>query len=222
MKCLPKLGAAVWLVAVSASASAAEVKGIAKVIDGDTIRIGGTTIRLHGIDAPEAGQKCVTASGKSWDCGDAAMDGLGDLIAGHITCVGTEYDGYNRLLAVCRSSEGIEINRTLVKDGHAWAFRKYSFDYANEEAEARASRLRIWQAVTQTPWDYRADKWRVAEQTSPNGCPIKGNISNNGHIYHAPWSPWYSRTKLSLEKGERWFCSEREALDAGWRAPAWR
>ncbi len=35
-------------------------------------------------------------------------------------------------------------------------------------------------------------------------------------------NPWYSRTKVSVEKGERWFCSEREALDAGWRAPRWR
>ena len=34
-------------------------------------------------------------------------------------------------------------------------------------------------------------------------------------------SPWYERTKLSSEKGERWFCTEREALDAGWRAPKW-
>ena len=45
-----------------------------------------------------------------------------------------------------------------------------------------------------------------------------GNISKNGNIYHPPWSPWYTKTKISTEKGERWFCSEREAIDAGWRA----
>ena len=58
-------------------------------------------------------------------------------------------------------------------------------------------------------------------QVQHKGCPIKGTISKNGRIYHAPWPPWYKRTKVSLNKGERWFCSEREALDAGWRAPVW-
>ncbi len=71
-------------------------------------------------------------------------------------------------------------------------------------------------------WEYRAEKREVAEQDSPDGCPIKGNINSKGErIYHAPWSPWYAKTKLSVEKGERWFCDEGEALAAGWRAPIW-
>ena len=109
----------------------------------------------------------------------------------------------------------------MVLDGYAWAFRRYSEDYAAEEELASRLTLEIWQAPTQTAWDYRAAKWEVAIQEAPEGCPIKGNISNNGRIYHAPWSPWYAKTKVSVEKGERWFCTEREALDAGWRAPIW-
>jgi hypothetical protein len=39
-------------------------------------------------------------------------------------------------------------------------------------------------------------------------------------IYRTPWgSQWYDRTKISPDQGERWFCSERQALDAGGRAP---
>ena len=49
----------------------------------------------------------------------------------------------------------------------------------------------------------------------------KGNINRDGErIYHTPWgSQWHDRTRISAAKGEQWFCSEREALDAGWRAP---
>lgn len=56
----------------------------------------------------------------------------------------------------------------------------------------------IWQAATQSPWDYRAAKWEVAVQEAPDGCPIKGNISENGHVYHALWSPWYAKTRHIL------------------------
>ena len=50
-------------------------------------------------------------------------------------------------------------------------------------------------------------------------CRIKGNISDNGRIYHVPGSRWYERTRISPHKGERWFCTEDEARAAGWRAP---
>ncbi len=54
-------------------------------------------------------------------------------------------------------------------------------------------------------------------------CPIKGNISKTGErIYHTPWSPWYSRTKINEATGERWFCDESEAAAAGWRAARFR
>ena len=63
---------------------------------------------------------------------------------------------------------------------------------------------------------------KVAEQVAPKGCAIKGDISRAGErIYHAPWLPWCKRTKVSIEEGKRWFCSEREALNAGWRALYW-
>lgn len=60
----------------------------------------------------------------------------------------------------------------------------------------------------------------AATDKSPEKCRIKGNISSKGErIYHTPKSRWYSRTKISTSKGERWFCSEAEARKAGWRPP---
>ena len=113
------------------------------------------------------------------------------------------------------------INEAMVRNGFAWSYRKYSSDYNVSEDAAREERLNIWQAETEPPWQFRESRWTVAEQQAPDGCPIKGNISRNGRIYHAPWSPWYTRTKISTEKGERWFCDEAEAIEAGWRAPYW-
>lgn len=202
---------------------AINLAGTGRIIDGDTIELDGVRIRLSGIDAPEAGQKCQTSNGKTWRCGEAAMDRLVELAAQGVTCKGQKHDIYDRLLAVCYGPDGTDLNEVMVSEGYAWAFRKYSTEYAAIEDAARLRGTGIWRAETQTPWDYRAAKWNVAEQTAPKGCPIKGNINKKGeYIYHAPWSPWYAKTNIDVSKGERWFCSEREALDAGWRAPSWR
>ncbi|OHV80124.1 hypothetical protein LCM4579_22835 [Ensifer sp. LCM 4579] len=51
------------------------------------------------------------------------------------------------------------------------------------------------------------------------GCNIKGNISHNTgeRIYHVPGQEYYSQTRVSYFNGERWFCSEEAAREAGWR-----
>jgi hypothetical protein len=51
------------------------------------------------------------------------------------------------------------------------------------------------------------------------GCSIKGNISYNSgeKIYHVVGQTFYDDTIISPDKGERWFCSEEEAVAAGWR-----
>lgn len=51
------------------------------------------------------------------------------------------------------------------------------------------------------------------------GCNIKGNISieTGNRLYHLPGMEDYESTRISPEHGERWFCTEREAIAAGWR-----
>jgi endonuclease YncB( thermonuclease family) len=196
--------------------------GTFRVTDGDTITDGMTIYRLFGIDAPEAGQKCASADGGTWPCGKEAIKLMKALVLGKdVTCDGRGLEEYGRTLSVCHAA-GVDINAAMIEAGLAWSFRKFAHDYDAPEDAARAKGIGIWQAATETPWDYRAERWKVAVQVAPEGCPIKGNIDPHGvRIYHAPWSPWYSRTKVSVEKGERWFCTEAEAIKAGWRAPEW-
>lgn len=73
----------------------------------------------------------------------------------------------------------------------------------------------------------------AVSQTSPNafqciggcaepttGCAIKGNVNSSGErIYHTPSSRYYTRTDIKPEEGDRWFCTEAEAREAGFRAP---
>lgn len=208
------------LCVAGASANAAQ---FVRVVDGDTLEVEGTRYRLHGIDAPEAGQQCKRPDGGSWQCGQAALKKIQALVSGReVTCAFREKDVYGRSIATCKAGT-IDLNLEMVRSGLAWAFRKYSQDYVGVEEEARLKKAGVWQANTQTPWDYRAGKWDASISTATNdNCPIKGNInSKQEKIYHAPWSKDYERTKIDSRKGERWFCTEGEAVAAGWRAPQW-
>lgn len=56
------------------------------------------------------------------------------------------------------------------------------------------------------------------QTTKKDGCLIKGNISSSGEkIYHMPGQRYYDKTKIDESAGERWFCTEDEAVSAGWR-----
>ncbi len=194
------------------------VQGIPRVVDGDTIEIGATRIRLEGIDAPEGGQDCARIGGGTWRCGQAASVELQRLIGREaVRCESRGTDTYKRMLGICFVGT-TDINAEMVRRGYAWAFVKYSRAYVAEEAEARSRMVGIWQAPTTTAWDHRAGRWETAgKSTTPDGCPIKGNITSGGRIYHMPWSPWYDKVRIEPDKGERWFCTESEAIAAGWR-----
>lgn len=216
-------GALFLLASLSVSAIAAPssdgpvIAGTARVIDGDTIDVSGQRIRLEGIDAPETAQTCKSADGADWSCGKAAAAALKSLIGTQsVSCSATGKDKYDRTLAQC-SAAGVNINRSMVESGYAWAFVKYSSAFVDAEATARAAKAGVWRGPAVAPWDYRAGSWQTAETSAPAGCAIKGNISDNGRIYHLPWSPWYAKVKIDEADGERWFCNEAEAAAAGWR-----
>lgn len=206
-------------VCVAASGAAADLSGIALPVDGDTIEIDGERVRLHGIDAPETGQSCADAAGVAWPCGVEAANALAQMIAGRrVTCAGDERDDHDRLIAVCRTAEG-ELNRRMVQSGMAVPFTKYSDDYLAEGIEAQKAGRGLHAGAFQLPQEFRAQRWQAGGPDCPADCPIKGNVSENGRVYHAPWSQHYGKTRVNRARGERCFCTEDEALGAGWRAP---
>ncbi|MEM6618034.1 MAG: thermonuclease family protein [Pseudomonadota bacterium] len=194
-----------------------------RVIDGDTVDVGGTRYRISGIDAPESAQVCQDARGRDWRCGMQATAALERLLNGQrVTCRKIEPDG-NRWIGHCTAG-GRDVAAAMVERGWAWAFVRYSRTYVTQEAQARRKRLGIWGGTAKPAWDYRRSDWQAAAnwvpQAAPEGCPIKANIGRGGErIYHAPWSASYERTRINPARGERWFCSEAEARAAGWRAP---
>ena len=208
-----------------------QIVGVATVIDGDTIEIRGQRIRLHGIDAPESSQRCIDASGEEVRCGQLAALRLDSLLRGkNCQCQVLDTDRYGRKIAICAVGE-TNINEWMVAQGQALAYRQYSSDYMQVEREARAARHGIWRYQFEEPWNWRKNRRKPSsttpahfQQQSPTGdllseCTIKGNISSSGErIYHTSTSPWYNRTQIDKGKGERWFCSEEEAQNAGWRS----
>ena len=212
--------AAVGLWLTAATASALEVAGLPRILDGDTIEVASLRIRLHGIDAAESRQRCVDA--KQLVRPDKfATRRLLALTSGGVKCSGTDFDKYGRLIAVCLSNSGDDIGRVLVREGMAWAFERYSHDYTVDEGFARKANLGVWAMACDTPWDFRAKRWTANSQRAPEGCAIKGNITKNGKIFHLPWNRDYVRVRIDLLEGERWFCNEQDATTAGWR-PAMR
>ncbi len=193
-------------------------EGGVRVVDGDTLWLGATEVRLFGVDAPEHAQTCQRA-GADWGCGGWATGVLQAMVAGReVICDGRGTDRYGRTLAVCRA-DGADLNAALVRAGAAFAYRKYSTVYVPEEQAAQREGLGVWAGTAQTPEDFRhgAALVRAAEPV-PGDCAIKGNISSGGKIYHRPGQEHYAETGIDPARGERWFCTEAEARAAGWRA----
>ncbi|MEP2472549.1 MAG: thermonuclease family protein, partial [Paracoccaceae bacterium] len=202
------------------------IQGEISVFDGDTLEIEPMLIRLHGVDAPEKSQSCKRAGQGAWRCGSAASKRLSELIhEKEVSCEALDRDPYGWIVSRC-AVDGQDIGTVLINEGLAWAFIEYSSDYVALDEVVRARGVGVWQEASQTPWDYRNDKWNRALAQAPDGkCPIKGNIGAGKakrKIYHTPWSPNYGNTKIDVTQGERWFCDEGEALAAGWSAVAKR
>ena len=132
--------------------------GAVQVTDGDTLRIGGSRIRLHGIDAPERAQSCDGADGQRYRCGEDAKAALTRLIGGHRpACVERDRDRYGRSVAIC-SVAGRDLNRAMVAEGWALAYTRYSRDYEGDEAAARRARRGLWRGRFERPDQYRAER----------------------------------------------------------------
>lgn len=196
--------------------------GVVRVIDGDTLDVGDTRVRLHGIDAVEVAQTCRTEQGLDWACGVWVRDRVRAAYQGaQASCTAVDTDRYGRTVARC-SVGGEDIGAALVGAGLATAYRRYSTEYVALETAAAAAVRGLWAMQAQTPEAFRRSTANTAravpEVASSGSCAIKGNISSKGErIYHMPGQQHYDRTRISRDKGERMFCSEAEAQAAGWR-----
>ena len=87
---------------------------------------------------------------------------------------------------------------------------------ASKQRRARTRRA-FGPAKATRPSDYRAQKWEEAKREAPDGCPIKGSVRGSRRYYVVPWARGYERVQVSRSRGERWFCSESEAQEAGFK-----
>ena len=203
--------------------------GPAEAVDGDSLTMTGTSIRLFGIDAPDGKQTCER-NGITWSCGDEAHKRLSTLVEGKkVSCNQLDTDEYGRVVATCTAA-GLDIGETMVASGMATAFRKYSNTYVEAEERAKQFNLGIWGSNFVEPADWRAANpshaLKATRKTmSPApvttrrvyknafGCAIKGNRNRKGQwIYHLPGMPYYDVTRP-----EELFCTEAAAQAAGYR-----
>ena len=214
-------GVGTVLDALAQGSAGATISEPARVVDGDTLEVRGTRVRLHGIDAPESKQRC-RARGRTWSCGREAARALARRIGARtVACEERDLDRYGRVVAVCRVG-GRDVNAWMAAEGWAFAYRKYSRDYVGEETAARAAKRGVWRGDVVAPWDWRRGERLAGEGTAAQQgggrCAIKGNIGKGGtRIYHVSGGRFYDRTRIDTSKGERWFCTEAEARAAGWR-----
>jgi micrococcal nuclease len=203
---------------------------VTEVADGDTIRvtIDGQEFRVRyiGIDTPETNDPL-----RGVECyGPESTVRNKQLVEGKT--VGLEADVSNvdehgRLLRYVWLN-GEMVNTTLVREGFAQAVAyppdtKHQDLLEGAEGEARAARLGVWSdSCAETPAATLPAVSVGAGQCEFSGTDealIKGNISRDDgeRIYHVPGQENYEVTQINEANGERWFCTEAEAVAAGWR-----
>ena len=209
------------------SQTLSSVDTVKRVIDGDTIELSnGKRVRYIGIDTPE-----TVDPRKSVQCfGREAKEENMRLVDGKTVRLEkdiSETDRYGRLLRYVYVDD-VMVNEVLVKNGfaHVSSFPpdiKYQDRFLLVEKEARENNRGLWSGcVTSTSLTIQqysnATIAPVVDRGNENTCSIKGNISTKGEkIYHLPGCGSYNKTAIDESTGERWFCNEDEAVNAGWR-----
>ena len=125
-----------------------------KVVDGDTIHLNGEKIRFTGIDTPELKQTCIKQGIKDY-CGITAKKILVDKIGNRtVECISQGKDQYKRTLAECFVNNE-SLSSHLVRSGNAFAYRKYSKKFIEDENYAKINQLGMWSMKFDYPWDFR-------------------------------------------------------------------
>jgi endonuclease YncB( thermonuclease family) len=147
------------------SAYSDDMVGQASIIDGDTLEIHGTRIRLWGVDGPESTQLCRGEDSLQYRCGAQAANDLDAFRP--VNCTPITLDRYGRTVATC-SAGGADLGEWLVRNGLALDWPQYSkgrYDAAQHDGEY-AGRA-IWKGSYVEPWLYRA---RIRAGGRPADC----------------------------------------------------
>jgi len=124
------------------------------VVDGDTIHIGSNKYRFSGIDTPEMKQTC-SKDNTIIMCGVLAKDALIQKINNRLVlCKEETIDRYKRIVAECFVNKE-SLSTYLVRNGYAFAYRKYSKKFIEDERYAKENKLGLWSMNFEYPWEYR-------------------------------------------------------------------
>jgi endonuclease YncB( thermonuclease family) len=170
-----KIGAtlAVLILGPRPIALADDLAGQASVIDGDTLEIHGTRIRLWGVDAPESSQLCRGDDSLQYRCGAKAANDLDAFIARRsLNCIPISLDQYGRTVATCSIGD-VDLGEWLVRNGLAIDWPQYSrgrYDAVQREAE-RAGRG-MWAGSYVEPWLFRVC---IRQGGKPGECSDDAN-----------------------------------------------
>lgn len=161
---------------------------------------------------------CGGQGAPAWACGAWVSDEVRRRYQGAwALCEQTDLDRYGRVVARC-AVDGLDMGAALVAEGLVFAYRDYGWDYDLAEKSAAVAGVGLHGTGVQLPAAYRRASRPKPQQPVEAGCVIKGNLSRDGsRIYHMPGQANYDDARISESKGEHWFCSESEAVRAGWR-----
>ena len=133
------------------------LQGSAYVLDGDTLEIQKTRVRLAGIDAPEKAQTCQTGS-QTWFCGQASSWALDQKTQGKtVQCQLQSKDQYGRWVAECFVN-GVSLNASQVQEGWAIAYERFSKAYLPQQQWAKQNKQGIWSGTWMTPEQFRKEE----------------------------------------------------------------
>jgi endonuclease YncB( thermonuclease family) len=149
--------------------------GQASIIDGDTLEIHGTRIRLWGVDAPESTQLCRGEDSNQYRCGAQAANDLDAFIARRpVSCLPISLDQYGRTVARCLVGS-VDLGDWLVRNGLALDWPHYSRGkYGSAQRDAEQAGRGIWKGSYVEPWLYRVC-------IRAHGTPASCSDDANGH-----------------------------------------
>ena len=174
---------------------------VLEVLDGDTLLLEqDVRLRLRHVDAPEL-EFCA---------GPESQQFLEKLVKGKRVVIKEKIlDQRGRALSLVYLN-GELINRLILEQG--WG--RYHHDVSSVEADLKqvGDQAKVDKLGLYAPRCYQT------ENPDNPQCNIKGNIdpSTGTKIYHLPGCVHYQTTIVEKDRGEEWFCSEKEAKKAGY------